>query len=1247
MKAEHKRLVAEAGIAPDKPFLLRAEVKGQKTSLTMIGYDHPQLFNVFCGVLAASSLEIETGELVTTPPIKGRRLIIDQFTGRLVEGIEPAYWESGVNERLAEFYALFEGGASREAIQQRVVELVIPSLRTVSESSESSMLDPIHLSIKQMPGTTRIRIESSDTPFFLFSLGTVLNLLRLKVERVFIETRQGRLIDSIEVVDEGGMPIHDRAALDRTKLSVLITKQFTFFLDRAPDPAKALIRFSALIESQVCEAEDLLEFLASSRFHGELGRLLGTSDFLWEDFIRVQQENIIPLLRTSRQLLSRDPQEVEAALAAAIAGGAGGAGDRGAQAQALNHFKNRESFLIDMDHIMMRDQDFFFLSRRLSTLADAVLRQACAIAWSGMTADYGQPRTAGGVLATWALFGLGKLGGQALGYASDLELLFVFADNGETDGAQSISNRDFFKRFFKKAAGIISAKKKGIFQIDLRLRPHGMDGPLAVKLDAFNEYFRAGGPAHSAERLALVRLRLIGGDAELGAQCLALRDHIVYESDSIIIPELRKLRTVQIQEKIREKTINIKFSPGGLVDLEYNVQILQVIHGRKHENLRGPGIHDALRALSELGTIAEEETGEMINAYRFYRNIINGLRMLRGNAEDLFLPLKQAQEFLYLARRVGYKKLVGLSESEQLIIDWETHSAGVRQFVERHLGSDAIPGQRRISIVDVLLDSPPGDGGIQHAESERDMNFLTSCGFQNPQRALVNIRRIAGYEREKFIPLLILAWDRIIRSTDLDMALNNWEQFSAALKNPAGHFKQLLSKPVRMDIIFKLFARSQFLADILIANPGFFLWATDPAVVTHPRTQIDMEEALGREAADAVDREDWRNRLRRIKKKEILRIGLRDIALGVKIEEIMGEISFLARSCVETALRRIIAEEAADAGGGAGGSDGAGDGDGDRAEDSAFLEEVLSENISVLAFGKLGGWELNYSSDIDLLCIYRPDSRLSRDLELRTYTRVFRRLVQDLSDFTQEGQAYRVDMRLRPYGASGNLVSSLPSILEYYRSAASPWEFQALIKLKPIAGNLSCGEELLENLRADFYQTWEQQDPLANIAAMRRKSISHHVADSSFTAVTDAGDTGGAGNAGDIAAKIEGFDVKNDHGGIRDIEFFLQGHQMLHSKERILTGNTLRGLSLLARKGIISAEMGEALSEYYRFFRRVEHYLQLADNKQLHRLPEDKPALLKLIQCIQPSWTAEQFFRYFRSSLREVHEVYQGLVGAR
>ena len=1222
MQEENRRLLAEAGIAPNKPFVLQVEGKNRSISLSITGYDHPQLFSIFSGILAASRLEIEEGKLITTAPVEGRRLIIDHFTGTLAEGIDPSLWEVEVRERLSEFYGLLEGGGQREAIQQRLVELVSFSLR--EGAAPGNILDPVHLSIKQLASSTRIQIESSDTPFFLFSLGTVLNLHRLRIEGVSIKTRQGRLVDSIEFTDEQGRAIRDEAALDRIKFSILITKQFTFFLDRAPDPMKALLRFGDLIQSQMNAAEDLLELLASSSFHGELGRLLGTSDFLWEDFIRVQQENIIPMLKNEGQLLSHEPGDLEAALAAKI--GAAGA-DSEAQVEALNHFKNRESFLIDMDHIMMKEQDFFFLSDRLSALADAVVRQACKITWTAMTKKYGRPRTAGGVAAQWAVFGLGKLGGKALGYASDLELLCMFADNGETDGERSITNRDFFERFFKRSAGLISAKKKGIFEVDLRLRPYGMDGPVAVKLDAFNEYFRAGGRAHSAERLALVRLRQIGGDVELGAQCFALRDHIVYESDAITIPELRELRTLQLKEKTREKATNVKFSPGGLVDLEYNVQILQVIHGRNHDELRGPGIHDALHALSELGTIEQEETSAMIAAYRFYRKIINGLRMLRGNAEDLFLPREQERQLRHLARRIGYKKREGLSEAEQLIIDFETHSAKVRQFVERHLGKTAIPGERGLSIVDLLLKNHKIDDDPWAESSGRDQlkDFFSSCGFRESQRALVNIQRIAERDRDGFIPLAILAWERISKSVDPDMALNNWEQFVSRLENPSEHFTQLLSKPVRMDILFKLFARSQFLADILIQNPAFFLWATGPAVLSSPRTQIDMEASLTSEAEESADREDWRNRLRRVRKKEILRIGIRDIALGVKIEEIMGEISFLARACVDLALRRIMQHE------------------------NAANWAGSPDKLSILAFGKLGGWELNYSSDIDLLCVYRPEPQSDRDAEIHGYTRIFRSLVQDLNEFTREGQAYRVDMRLRPYGASGPLLSSLSSIVEYYENAAAPWEFQALIKLKPIAGNLILGEELLGNLREIFYRTWEQHNPLENIASMRKKSAAHHLGSSAQTPIENE-TTSSSDLQRDFAdhphPDILGLDVKNAHGGIRDIEFFLQGQQILHGRQHpaILTGNTLRGLYLLGRSGIISGETGELLSGHYRFLRRVEHYLQLTDNRQLHCLPGDPEAMHKLIRCIQPTWSDEQFLRYFKSILREVHEAYRGLV---
>jgi glutamate-ammonia-ligase adenylyltransferase len=859
-----------------------------------------------------------------------------------------------------------------------------------------------------------------------------------------------------------------------------------------------------------------------------------------------------------------------------------------------------------MDHILVRDLDFFFLSRRLSALADAVIRRACAIAWNVHVGKYGVPRTAGGLETHWAVFGLGKLGGQAMGYASDLELLFIYSDSGESDGTRSLANRDFFEKMFKYAAGIISAKKEGIFQVDLRLRPHGEDGPVAVKVDKFHEYYREGGKAHSAERLALVRLRYIGGNDQLGREVLALRDHIVYESDGIILPELRDLRRIQLEEKLEEGRINAKFSPGGLVDLEYNVQILQVIHGRRNADLRGPGIHAALQALEDLGTIDGSESDAMVQAYRFHRSVINGLRMLRGNADDLFLPEESEREFRHLARRIGYRRSGELSETDQLKIDFETHSARVRRFVERHLGRQAIPGTRKLTVVDLLF-GPPGTEAPPEAES-----FFAAAGFAQPRKALVNLLALAQRSRPggEFLKLIILAWDRICRSADPDMALNNWEQFVRRIDDPDGHYAQLLSQPRRMDILFRLFASSQFLADTLIRNPGFFLWSTDPEVVTRPRTQIEMEDALRDEASQATDREDWQNRLRVLRKREILRIGVRDIALGVKIEEIMGEISFLARGCCEVALSEAWRREQAHNG-------------------ESPME--ARRRLSVLAFGKLGGWELNYSSDIDLLCIYEPREDSDRDEEKQLFTRVFREMVKDLNDFTREGQAYRVDMRLRPYGASGPLVSSLPSALGYYRRQADPWEFQALIKLKPIAGNLVLGETFLSELKPIFDRTWQSHDPRTNIRSMRMKSIAHHVG-------------GGGSDLEDSHDELlSGFDVKNDRGGIRDIEFFIQGKQMLHSADypSILTGNSLRGLQLLERTGLIDASTATLLGEYYRFFRRVEHYLQLSQNRQEHRLPSEAGDRDKLARCVSPDKLPEAFFRYFASALKEVHEIYR------
>lgn len=1206
-----------------------------RIEITVIARDYPGLFSTLSGLLSASGFEITLGHVVTTRAVSGQRLIIDTFSGTLAADQDPALWVDELKGTLGRILPYYQNpelpavqqskyspatqGAQgpessgphtsgRALVKRLVIEEVAAALSR-TEIQPGKILAPMTITEETAPGVTRFSISSTDTPFFLFSISSALALHEVSIEAIDIQTEDERVLDILDLVDSHGNPITNPLILNRIKLSILLSKQFTYFIDRAPNPLMALERFDSLIQDigEVRDEEDIRRFLASPQFQQELAALLGTSDFLWEDFIRVQHENILPMIKNIDEdhLLSTPPEDVEAALAshlqaaekASLNGrGAVAAMDPlarlqqkiAAQTKALNEFKNRESFLVDLDHILVKNLDFFFLSRRLTALAEAVVKAALHIAWQEVVPRHGLPRTAAGVEAEWAVFGLGKLGGSALGYASDIELLFLFADNGSTDGPEKIANRDFFEKFFRSAAAKITARREGIFKVDLRLRPHGIDGPVAVKLQSFIDYFSKSGQAHSAERLALVRLRYIGGSKTLGDQVTRIRNQIIYQEDSIDIAELRSLRKRQIRTKDVADQINTKFSPGTLVDLEYNVQILQVIHGRQHEGLRVPGIHEALRQLSQLGTIEPEEAQAMTLAYQFFRKLINGLRMLRGNARDLFLPEENNMEYRYLARRIGYQRKEEQTESEQLRIDFETHSARVRSFVERHLGREAIPGETSGSVVDLVLSDSLSEDLIARV--------LQEGGIQNIQRGLVNLQSLAGSgsQRDTFAQVIVLAWDQIKTSTDPDMALNNWEQFVRRLEHPEVHYNQLLSQPKRLELLMRLFASSQFLSDTLIQNPGFFRWITDPRVVVKARDQIRMEEDLRMEADGAENRTDWLNRLRRFRKREILRIGLRDIGLGVKIEEIMGEISFLARACCEVSLEQVWKRLSLPQG----------------PEPSRFV---------VCAYGKLGGWELNYSSDIDLVGIYEPQADRRTEEEEQGYTKVFRTLVQDLTDFTQEGQAYRVDLRLRPHGASGPIVSTLPSFIDYYRHQGDLWEHQALIKMKPIAGNLSIGEIALDKIRPDYMSRWSVQEIKASIATMREKGVTEHTKH----------------RPGQI-------DIKNGIGGIRDIEFLVQGMQLTscHRVPEILTGNTLKGLILLLQAGFLSQGDFNALRQEYTLFRRIEHYLQVAEDRQRHSLPESSFERIKLARCIAPQVDSQEFYKSLEHTMQGVRQRY-------
>ncbi len=1161
-----------AGISEESPFRVELEhLPGRSVSVTVLARDYPGEFAILTGLLGSLGFSIKSGDVYTTGPRqptaetpvgKGagrwyrreagsrrrvapapRRFIVDRFEGAL----------SAPNDRFADDASALightlgqlEAGNAADARRFTIEQVVNRLQKAPSQAAADSHPVQVRISSNER-GMTRLSVLAEDTPFFLYTLSTALSFHNVSIEHVEIRTHQNQVEDNFEIVDSRRRPIDDDATINQLRLSVLFTKQFTYFLGSAPDPYQALLRFETMIQDflHISQAGRMASLLSSPRILQDLARLLGTSDFLWEDFIRTQYEELLPLLQSSAEqsLLSLPEEEYLPALRRSVANAAD------AKKQALNDFKDHQTYLIDLDHILKKKLDFFFLSTRLTRLAEAVVTVACELAWEKTTGRYGIPRTIAGLSASYAVFGLGKFGGIALGYASDIELLFVYDDNGATDGDERVTNAEFFERMFHEAVGLIETKREGIFQVDLRLRPHGAAGPVAVGLASFVSYFQS--EAVSLERLALVRLRHVGGNLELGRTVEAARDEIVYRPDSINLKELRSLRSIQLQEKRRPGEINVKFSPGGLADLETTVQLLQVSLGSNTPSLRTPRIHTALEALVEAGELTHATATHLGEAYRFFRRLINGLRMLRGNAKDLFLPAVDAVEFVHLARRMGYEGRGGLVAAQELKMDFETTSAEVRAFVESQLGKQIEERQEVRTVADVIL-SP------RTADDEEFVRLLRDRGFENPDRGIRNLRSLAGNGEQKhvFAHLAILAWDLLTRSADADMALNNWDTFVGQLEDPLAHFGQLQYQPKRLSLLLDIFASSQFLSNVLIRHPEFFDWATSPAIVHRGRNEATLRHELDLECRGANSEEAFMSRLRLFRFREILRIGTRDICLGVPVESVVTDLSALARSILQTAL--AFAWESR----------------------GATELPVAPGRFCILAFGKLGGNELNYSSDLDLLAVYEAEGTEGPEAanEYSRCMKLFRHLV---TSFTAAGNAYRIDMRLRPFGSAGLLVSPTDAVVRYYREQAAPWERQALLKLSPVAGSTDVGHRLLDALR-DQIAVFESPESLRqSIAGMRRAAVER---------VGDA------------------VDVKDGEGGIRDVEFVVQGIQLLHagSAPSLYTGSTLTALDAIEKLGLLEEATCRSLRKDYVFLRRIEHFLQIMEDRQVHAIPDD------------------------------------------
>ena len=1208
-----------ARISPENPVeILLKLTEDDRVDCTVLAFDYPGLFSIITGVLAGMGFNILSGDVFTyersadkplrafqrnkiprrrfsQDPLKRRR-IVDYFSGVLQTSLAFAGWETEFRKRLTDAITLLESGEG-DGAKHLVNEMVVQRLAHLQADSPSTLL-PVQIDIdNQSNSFTRLKIVSEDTPAFLYALTNALSLHAVSIEHVRIRTIRGRIEDQIDLVDSRGNKIDDPPALNQIKLSVLLTKQFTYFLGTAPDPYTALRRFEFLLKDilQLPGSAQWLDLLSNPNTLQDLARLLGTSDYLWEDFIRLQYETLLPVLKphVEGQQFSEPAETLPQRLRQVLEG----ATTIEERRTRLNQFKDREIYLIDLDHILNPEIDFQQLASRLTSLAEQVVNTAAEIAYDHLVARFGPPKTAAGLDTKYAILGLGKLGGAALGYASDIEFIVVYSDNGKTAGPESIANSEFFERLVKDAAQLIQAKREGIFHVDLRLRPHGSAGPLASSTEAFCSYYGTSGAAHSYERLALVRLRAIGGDLAFGAQLQRIRDEMIYASSNISLQELRELRQKQFQEKTAGGRLNAKFSPGGLVDLEYDVQILQVMYGKELPALRTPQVDEALAALAEAGVLNPDETGQLITAYDFLRRLINAMRMLRGSAQDLFLPDTDSVEFAHLARRMGYERGDALDPAQQLGIDFETHTAAIRAFVDRHFGRSSLPGPTSGTMADLVLSD--------EASEDLRQQTLSTAGFKDSSRAYVNLQNLAGSgsRRHTFAKLALLAKDILSRTPDPDIALNNWERFSRALSSPEFHYNLLLSQPRRLEILLNIFAGSQFLADTLIRNPGFLDWLIIPEILHQIRNREDLEQELLAAASGTQIHSSWLNQLRRLRRREILRIGTRDLYLRVPTEEIASELSTVAEALTQAALKQVWQM-----------------GDKKVPGDVAKLEN----HFCILAYGKLGGNELNYSSDIDLLGIFDVPSGLAKDLGIEPavlkylFAWVMERVSLDLSMHTEEGYAYRVDLRLRPYGRAGELVYSIPGLVNYYGTTASLWEIQAALKIRPIAGNRQLGYRFLEQIESVLTKHRSREEIVQSIEKMRTAALKK---------ISPAGST----------------DVKSGVGGLRDVEFLVQGLLLLHAPDipGLLEGNTLRALTRLEQEGILPATTSAQLREDYLFLRRVEHYLQILEDRQIHALPTEArelEALAKRMLGIESD--AGQFMTEIEQCTTRIRQAY-------
>jgi glutamate-ammonia-ligase adenylyltransferase len=973
---------------------------------------------------------------------------------------------------------------------------------------------------------------------------------------------------------------------------------WTSAIKKAPVPERARQYYHALSQTS---ARALLEE-ASPEAQRVLCALFSGSQALSE-WLQAHPESLADLLDVEALSHPRPAsglrQEVQAWLPGALANQ-----DYAGALRQLRQFKQRQ-----MLRIATRDlaglAPATSIIRELSDVADVCLSTVGRVVYEQMSRRYGEPwhvNPQGQWERTpWCVLGLGKLGGQELNYSSDVDVIFVYAIEGTVcktpprhaqPSPQSLSNHQFFCRMaeaFVTEVGRATSEGQ-LYRIDLRLRPEGKAGPLARSLESYENYYAQWG--QTWERMMLIKARPVAGDAALAHEFAEMIQSFRYPRmlSERVIADVAAMKARTEAEIVRSGELerNVKLGRGGIREIEFIAQVTQLLHAGRNPFLQIPQTLPALQAMVKYGLLAAEDAQALTEAYVFLRNVEHRLQM-ENNRQTHTVPEDPAAQKRLAA-------LMGFSSWTAFEKQWRAHKDRVRAAYESRFQTP--PPQ------------PAGPWLPPRIEGHEEiwLKLLAECSFRDPPAALkwmseflhgpgfghlstqseTSARELAGR---------LLTWcprkDEQGRITNLgprtlsdpDRVLARLDAFIAAYGSRAMLYEAWTRQPSLFEMLVLLFDRSEFLAESAIRTPDL---VDDLVASGQLRRSKTAEQTLAdlRHGLSDADQAQW---LRRYFATEFMRIGLREIIGLADPEQNLAELSALADACLQYAVEVVMRRH-----------------------------RLKKPPFAIIGLGKLGGAELTYGSDLDLLFVTAKGAR-----QLHRLAPLAAEIMALLSEKTADGSVFHTDARLRPDGEKGLLVNTLDAYETYYRQRAQLWEIQALSRARFIAGDKAVGQDFVA--LAQRLTNFAQPDlPLAayqpgwrqEIVRMRWRIEKER---------TPAGK--------------EALAIKTGAGGLMDAEFIAQTLCLAHG---LYSPNTLNALLQLQATEALPQAAANTLLENFRQLRRVEIILRRWSYEGESELPVDPAPFYRVsVRC---GFATPEAFREAVSQWRKaIRQVYQQL----